>query len=289
MTIERSPSLRLRRLAAELRRARERQNLTGSQAAKALQWSAGKLSKIEKTETKRISSGDLDKMMDLYKIEDPAMREAMHALAKDAKVRGWWSKYKDVFGPQSLPDFEAEASMIRTYQCQVVPGLLQTPAYAEAIFRGGGINSDEEVTRKVDARMRRQHALTRHQPLHLWAVIDEAALRRVPGTVEVMQEQLQHLLNMAMHHNVDIQVLPFDAGMHAALSGSFVLLDFPNELDPSIAYTETSTDSLFVQESTSMRRYVTIFAHLNSAALRPSESVRFLRQILESSEQHVHD
>jgi transcriptional regulator with XRE-family HTH domain len=283
-----SPSIRRRRLARELRRLREAKELKLSVAAKQAGVPQSTLSNIETAEARRIKPRDIDALADLYGATGEE-RDALQELAQESKEQGWWSRYRDVFGGNAIPDFEAEASMIRTYQCQVVPGLLQTPAYAEAIFRGGGINSDEEVTRKVDARMRRQHALTRHQPLHLWAVIDEAALRRVPGTVEVMQEQLQHLLNMAMHHNVDIQVLPFDAGMHAALSGSFVLLDFPNELDPSIAYTETSTDSLFVQESTSMRRYVTIFAHLNSAALRPSESVRFLRQILESSEQHVHD
>ncbi|WP_262391360.1 DUF5753 domain-containing protein [Nocardiopsis sp. CNR-923] len=177
--------------------------------------------------------------------------------------------------------------MMRMYQCQVIPGLLQTPEYAEAVFRGGGTLSGKEVQRNVDARMQRQHVLTRHRPLHLWAVIDEAALHRMPSTTKVMCEQLRHLINMAMHHNVNIQVLPFAAGMHAALSGSFVMLDFPSELDPSIVYTETSTDILFVQESESVRRYVSDFSHLNAAALRPTETIRFLKQSLESYEEHV--
>lgn len=283
-----SPSIRRRRLARELRRLREAKEFKLSVAAKQAGVPQSTLSNIESAEARRIKPRDIDALADLYEATREE-REALQELAKESKEQGWWSRYKDVFGGNALPDFEVEASMIRMYQCQVIPGLLQTPAYTEAIFRGGGTYSDEEVSRHVDARMQRQHVLTRHRPLHLWAVIDEAALRRLPGTPEVMREQLQHLLNMAMHHNVDIQVLPFAAGMHAAMSGSFFLLDFPNELDPSIAYTETSTDSLFVQESASVQRYVTIFAHLNSAALRPSESARFLRQILESSEQHVHD
>ncbi len=178
--------------------------------------------------------------------------------------------------------------MMRMYQCQVIPGLLQTPEYAESIFRGARTLSDKEVQRNVDARMQRQHVLTRHRPLHLWAVIDEAALHRLAGKSEVMRDQLQHLINMVMHHNMDVQVLPFSAGMHAALSGSFVMLDFPSQLDPSIVYTETSTDILFVQESESVQRYVAELSHLNAAALRTSESIRFLQQSLESHEQHVH-
>lgn len=133
--------------------------------------------------------------------------------------------------------------------------------------------TDDEVRRNVDVRLQRQHILSRHNPLNLWAVIDEAVFRRQVSDPSVMHKQLQHLINMAMRHNVNIQLLPFQAGMHAALSGSFFLLDFPSELDPSIVYTETSTDSLFVQESASVQRYVTIFSNLNAAAHRPAESV----------------
>ncbi|MFI6576361.1 helix-turn-helix domain-containing protein [Nocardiopsis sp. NPDC050513] len=280
-----SPTVRRRRLARELRRLREAHGLKLSVAAKQASVPQSTLSNIESAEARRIKPRDIDALADLY--EAPAdVRAALQELAQESKERGWWSSYKDVFGGNALPDFEVEASMIRMYQCQVIPGLLQTPAYAEAVFRGGGAYTDEKVTRNVDARIHRQHVLSRHNPVHLWAVIDEAAFHRYAGGPEVMDEQLQHLLHMAMRHNVNIQVLPFEAGMHAAMSGSFFILDFPSQLDPSIVYTETSTDSLFVQESASVQRYVTVFSHLNAAALRTEESVRFLRQILESSEQH---
>lgn len=262
---------------------REHHGLQLSIAAKEASIPQSTLSNIESAEARRIKPRDIDALADLYGAA-PDVRTALQELAQESKEKGWWSKYKDVFGSNALPDFEVEASMMRMYQCQVIPGLLQTPAYAEAIFRGGGTLSDEEDQRNVSARIKRQHVLSRHKPLHLWAVIDEAALHRLPSSREIMREQLQHLLNMAMHHNIDIQVLPFSAGMHAALSGSFVMLDFPSELDPSIVYTETSTDILFVQESASLQRYVADFAHLNAAALRTTESIGFLQQSMESYE-----
>lgn len=275
-----SPTVRRRRLARELRRLRESQGLKLSTAAKNAGVPQSTLSNIESADARRIKARDIDALADLYKASNE-IRSALHELARESKEQGWWSGYKDVFGGNAIPDFEVEASMIRTYQCQVIPGLLQTPRYSEAVFRGGGAYSDEEVRRNVDARLQRQHILGRHQPPRLWAVIDEAALRRRLDAPEIMREQLQHLLTMATRKNVDIQVLTFDAGMHAGLSGSFVLLDFPNPADPCIAYTESATASLFVQDSDSVHRYVTIFSHLNSSALQASHTTRFIRQIID--------
>ncbi|WP_017597357.1 helix-turn-helix domain-containing protein [Nocardiopsis lucentensis] len=283
-----SPTVRRRRLARELRRLREAHGLKLSVAAKKTSVPQSTLSNIESAEARRIKPRDIDALADLY--EAPAdIRAALQELALESKERGWWSSYKDVFGGNALPDFEVEASMIRSFECQVIPGLLQTPRYSEAIFRGGRACGADAIQRSVDARVQRQSILHRHHPPHLWAVIDEAALRRQPDGPEVMCEQLQHLINMATHHNIDLQVLPFNAGMHSGLSGSFYLLDFPGELDPSIVYTENATDSLFVQDPESVQRFVTIFSDLNAAALRATQSIRFIRQIMESVEQHEHD
>ncbi|QBI56467.1 helix-turn-helix domain-containing protein [Streptomonospora litoralis] len=283
-----SPTVRRRRLATELRRLRESCELKLSTAAKQANVPASTLSNIETAEARRIKPRDIDALADLYQAPADA-REALHELARESKEQGWWSKYKDVFGGNALPDFEVEASMIRTYEAQVIPGLLQTPAYSEAVFRGGRAYTESEVQRHVDARLQRQQILSRHDPPQIWAVIDEAALRRKIDNPGVMHEQLQHLLNIATRHNVDIQVLPFTAGMHAGLSGSFLILDFPAELDPSIVYTETATDSLFVQDAPSVQRFVTIFANLNSAALRAPHTVKFIRHIMESDDQHDDD
>lgn len=284
MTIERSPSLRLRRLAAELRRAREQANLTGSQAAKELKWSAGKLSKIEKTETRRITSTDLDKMLDLYEITDPRQREAMHALAKDAKLRGWWSKYKDVFGDRALPDFEAEASVIRTFTTQTVPGLLQTPEYAEAIFQGGRYVSPEEIRHRLEFRMERREILTRFRPVQLRAVIDEAALRRQIGDTKTMSEQLDHLLYMAQLPNIDIQVLPFSAGAHAALAAPFTILEFTDPLDAPIVYVGTVTDALFLEEVDDVTQYSATFGDVQGSSLSTARSAAFIKEVAATQE-----
>ncbi|GAA1753113.1 helix-turn-helix transcriptional regulator [Streptomonospora arabica] len=283
-----SPTVRRRRLAAELRRLRDAQGLKLSAAAKLADVPASTLSNIETAEARRIKARDIDALADLYQAPAEA-REALHELARESKEQGWWSKYKDVFGGNALPDFEVEASMIRTYQCQVIPGLLQTPEYSEAVFRGGRAYTENEVQRLVEARLQRQQILSRHDPPQIWAVIDEAALRRKLDHPHVMRDQLQHLLNVATRHNVDIQVLPFTAGMHAGLAGSFVILDFPAEMDPGIVYTETATDSLFVQDVPSVQRFVTIFANLNSAALRPPHTLKFIQQIMESDDQYDDD
>src|SRR5699024_10960048 len=142
--------------AAELRRARKEAGYTAARVAKELNWRSPKVTRMETTEAKRINPGDLDKLMHLYEIEDSSKRQALHALAKDAKNRGWWSSYEDIFGEQALPDFEAEASVIRSFEGLVVPGLLQTPAYAEALFQGGRYTNAEDIAHRVEARMARR-------------------------------------------------------------------------------------------------------------------------------------
>lgn len=276
-----SPTVRLRRLAAEMRRARLAKGYERIEdAAKELGWSAPKLSRIEGGETRYIKPADLDKLLDMYEITDEAARQSLYALAREARQSGWWSQYKDVFAGNALPDFEVEASMIRTYEGQVIPGLLQTEDYADAVFQGGQAHAAEVVERHVLARMERQQILNRQKPPQLSAVIDEGALRRRVRTPGVMADQLQHLVNMATRHNIDIQVLPFDAGPHAATTGSFVIMDFPGNLDPSIVFTETATSRLFVEDEDAVGRYVTMFGQVQTAALRPADSIEYIRQLM---------
>lgn len=280
----RSPSLRRRRLSTELRRIRSEAGQTTAQAAKSLQWAAGKLSMIENAETQSIKAPDLDKLLDLYQVDDSDVREAMHQLAGDAKERGWWSKYKDIFGARALPDFEAEASVICTYEAQMMPGLLQTPRYTEALLQGGRVSRPEEVKRKVEARMARRDVLTRFKPARLRAVIDEAALRRVIGSPEIMGEQLEHLLHMAQSPNIDIQILPFNIGSHAALAAPFTVLHFPDPLDLAIVYVETVTDGLFLEEFEEVELYSSTFGDIQGSALSAAESASFVCDSLASLE-----
>ncbi|CAM3931308.1 helix-turn-helix transcriptional regulator [Nocardiopsis rhodophaea] len=279
-----SPTLRLRRLAAQLKQSREKAKLTVSQAGESLGWTASKISKIETTETKRITAADLDRLLDLYKVTDPAKRAAMHALARDAKERGWWSKYREVFGSQALPDFEAEASVIRAFEGLVIPGLLQTPAYAHALFEGGRYTGPEDIERRVHARMARRDILTRFQPVHLRVVMDEAALRRMIGGPEVMAEQLRHLLYMAKLPNVDLQLLPFAAGSHAALVAPFSILEFPERSDPPIVHVGTVTDSVFFEQPGDVERYNATFGDIQGTAISTAQTARFISDLLTSLE-----
>src|SRR5699024_7609715 len=277
-----SPTLRRRRLSAELKRAREEAKITSTSAAKSLGWAAGKLSMIENAETQKVKSDDLDKMLDLYQVTDPGKREALHALAKDAKVRGWWSKYKEVFGPQSLPDFEAEASAIRTFESSVIPGLLQVPEYTTALLQGGRYTETDEIERRTQARMERRQVLTQIDPARFRVVLDEAALRRVIGGSTIMTTQLRHLLHMAKLPNVDVQLLPFTAGSHAALAGSFTILDFPDPRDLPVLFIETATDGIFLEEAEEVDLHSVTFSDAQGSAMSTTDSARFIADTLNS-------
>lgn len=267
-----------------LRQGRERAGYTTSQVASKFKWSPGKVSKMETTETKRISSSDLDKLMDLYEITDPATRGAMQALAKDARHRGWWSRYKEVFTDQALPDFEAEASLIRTFQTQMLPGLLQTPEYAEALLKGGRYTGPETIRRKVEARMTRREILTRDNPARFRAVIDEAALQRVIGSTTVLRGQLAHLLYMAQLPNVDVQVLAFSVGSHAALCAPFTILDFPEPLDLPIVFIETASNGMFLEDQDEVEAHSDTFGDVQGSALSTARSAALITDTLKSLE-----
>ncbi|RCV52542.1 helix-turn-helix domain-containing protein [Marinitenerispora sediminis] len=278
-----SPTVRRRRLSAELRRMREQCGYTTSEVAERAGWTQSKVTKIELGERRNVTTQDLTTLLDVYGIEDERVREALHRLAREAKERGWWSRYRDVF-TDSLPDFESEATTIRSYQCQVIPGLLQLPDYTEAVFKGGQVHDPNVVERAVAARLRRQEILNRYDPPTFWAVLDEAAVRRTIGGPEVMRKQLQHLIHMAARHNITIQVIPNSAGAHIGLLGSFVILDFPEPLDPSIAYAETYTASLLLEAPEELKVFKNVFGHLLGSAMSAAESVAFIEDAMTSME-----
>ncbi|WP_017612005.1 helix-turn-helix domain-containing protein [Nocardiopsis salina] len=279
-----SPTLRRRRLSSELKRARVDAGLTTTQAVKALRWAAGKLSQIENAEVQKVKPTDLDRMLDLYEVIDPTKREALHALARDAKVRGWWSKYREVFGPQSLPDFEAEASNVRTFESSVLPGLLQIPEYTTALLQGGRFTGAEEIKRRTQARMERRQILTQINPARLRVVLDEAALRRAIGGPTIMVDQLNHVLHMAKMPNVDVQLLPFTAGSHAALAGSFTILDFAEPYDLPIVFVETAADGIFLEEPDEVEQHAVTFSDAQGSAMSTTDSATFIADVIQSLE-----
>lgn len=279
-----SPTVRLRRLARHLRRARDDSGRSQTEAARLLGWSLPKLGRLEAAETRRIKPDDLAAAAELYAVDADTLA-MWQDLAAQAKERGWWAKYRKsgVF-TDDLPDFEAEASAIRTYEPQVIPGLLQTPDYAEALLRGGRAQDPDDLAARVDARMHRQQILHRHDPPSYWAVIDEAALRRTIGSPGIMLAQVRHLVQMTTRHGLTIQVLPFSAGSHAATTGSILVMDYAEPIDPPLVYVEHYAASLMLESPEELARTLDIFGHVSASSLIGDTSAEYLRAHLATLE-----
>ncbi|MFC4591672.1 helix-turn-helix domain-containing protein [Sphaerisporangium corydalis] len=266
-----SPTVKRRRLSQELRRLRLLAGLNVTEAARRLEWDASKVTRMERGQWKLPSVHDIRLLLDLYGVTDDGRREVMVTLAREARERGWWEKYPDVFR-SGLPDFEAGASAIRTWEIVLVPGLLQTEEYATAVRRAGRVLDHGLVERHVAARIARQGILVQDDPPSFLALIDEAALRKQVGGTKVMRAQIHRLIEMTGRPNVTIQIVPETAGAHPALEGTFAILDFPD--DPGLVYTVTTTDSIWLEKSEEYQRYTVIFNQVLASALSPEESVR---------------
>jgi len=275
-----SPTVRRRRLGLILRGMRERAGLTGEEVGTALERSGSWVSRVE-TGRVGLRSRDLNDLLELYQVHDRALSDELAALAREGKQRGWWSKYADtVAGPYATYiGFEAEASELIGYETLCIPGLLQTEDYARALF-GGGIPqpTPDVIERKVEVRLARQRLLTRDRPLKLWAILDESVLHRRLGGPDVMRGQLKHLVDMSLMSTVTIQVVPFDAGPHPGMVGSFSLVRFPFPDDPDIVYIESMMGDIFADSEDALW-YREVFDHLRAAALSPAET----RQRIERS------
>lgn len=275
-----SPTVRGRKLASELRRLRTAAGLSADQAAAHLGagWSQSKVSRIEGAKTKP-TERSITEMLDLYGI-DSALREALLRLAKDAWKRGWWTDYSDVFRG-SYVALEDDAARIEEWSPQVIPGLLQTDEYAREVIRAGWPGDEAGVHRRVQARMTRRALLGRTDPAapELTAILDEAVLRRPIGGRDLMNAQLHALLDAARRPNVDIRVMPFDAGTHAGLDGPFIILGFPEDIAPDVAYVGTRIGDGYAEDAATVRRIKVDFEALQTAALPPAESLERIAAI----------
>ncbi|MEU4239377.1 helix-turn-helix transcriptional regulator [Actinoplanes sp. NPDC026619] len=257
-----SPTVRRRRLAAALRRLRDQSGRTIDDVAKEVGISKSALSRIENAQVS-ISVPAASSLLSTYGVEGDDF-EALLQIAREARKRGWWQSYSEV-----LPDWfetyvglEAEASEIRTFESQLVPGVLQTPDYARAIIRAEHPEaSTAEVDRRVELRMRRQGA--EHRP-KLWVILDQSVLMRPVGGPSVMREQLERLQASAETPGVTIQVLPFDVCEHGSMGSSFSILSFPEPGDSPVVYIETRAGSLYV-EGVQAREYSVLFTHLTAS------------------------
>jgi transcriptional regulator with XRE-family HTH domain len=280
---EQNPTLRARRLALELLRRREAAGFTREEAARQLEWSTSTIFRIE-TGRSRPQPGNVRVLLELYGVSG-SERDGLIRLAREARQPGWWHSFRDVL-PNPYEVFiglEAGAASIRNFEPVVVPGLLQTEEYARQMSRGGPRELDrEDIERRVQVRMERQRILTREDRPRLWAVIDEAVIRRVVGGPEVMREQLRHLIECAEQGKTTLQVVPFSAGAHAGTTGPFIILDFPEPTDPSVVYVETLAGDLYLEERADVDRYTLAFDRLLAAALHPDDSARLVQQAAEA-------
>ena len=281
MGTEHSPTVRRRRLALELRRLREAAKLTCEEVAEHLECSASKISRVE-TGRVSVSPRDVRDMLELYGV--PAdQRESLVQLARDSRQKGWWHAYSDTMQPQMATyiGLESAASEIRIYEVSLIPGLLQTEDYARAVIRAGMVNSPaEDIERRVSLLMARQPAVIRDDPPKVWAVLDEAALRRRVGGSGLMRLQLEHLLAQAALPNVAVQVIPFAGGAHPAMGRPFIILVFPERVDTDVVYLEDLTSALYLEDVAEVDRYNVFFNHLRATALSFDDSAALITSVL---------
>lgn len=276
-----NPTVRRRRLGAELRRLRELKGMTAEEVAGRLMVSQSKISRLENGR-RSISQRDVRDLCDVYEVEDERVRAGLMEMARESRQRGWWHDFGDI--PYSVYiGLEAEASSIRAYESSFVPGLLQTREYAEAVV--AGTQPDTEPTaikRRVDVRMKRQDRIYGEDELgSLWVVIDEAVLRREVGSKQVMADQLFQLLELSGRPNINLQVIPFTHGAHPGMTGTFSLMEFPESADSTVVYFEGVTSDLYLEKEADVRRYTNLYDHLRAAALSVADSRSLIHTIAE--------
>lgn len=279
---DQGPTARQRRLSAELRRLREAAGLTPEQAAGAIGWSRPKLVKIELAKSIATTS-DVERILSTYGGTEEAVKLALMQLARDSRRRGWWAAYGDVLAG-SYAELEDAASRIRTWQVQLIPGLLQTQAYARAIITGGGVTDPAEVDRRVEARLHRQTLLIRPGAPELDILFAEEVLHR-PEPGPLMREQMEALLSVAERPNVTLRVVPTSAGLFPGVGqGSLVTFEFPGPVDLSVAYLETMAGGMYLEDVAQVRRCNVAFEGIAAVALSEQESAEMITAVAQSKE-----
>jgi transcriptional regulator with XRE-family HTH domain len=278
-----SPTVLRILLGARLRRLREARQISPEEAGYVIRASDSKISRLE---TGRVGFKDRDvaDLLTLYGVTDEAQRQEFRELAVRANSPGWWHDYSDLLVGwfEEYLGLEESAAEIRTYEAQLVPGLLQTEDYARAVILLEYSNP-KEISRRVSLRTARQAILSKPDPTTLWAVLDEAVLRRPIGGTRVMRAQLQHLIEMSQRPNVTIQIMPFTAGGHAAAGGSFSLLHFAEDDLPDMVYLEQLASAQYKDKVDVVGTYLEVMDRLRVEAATPEDSLKALRaRLLES-------
>jgi transcriptional regulator with XRE-family HTH domain len=280
------PTVRRMLVGAQLRRLRNANGISREQAAEAIRASAWKIHRLENGQVS-FKERDVIDLLRLYGVADPGEVAAFVILAREANQPGWWHHYGDVL-PQwfrAYVDLESAAVLIRSYEAQFVPGLLQTEEYMRAVIQGALLDDTPDVAeQRVQLRLTRQNLLDREDAPRLWAVVDEAALRRPVGSREVMRTQLERLIEAADLPNVTLQVLPFAAGAHPAMVGAFSILRFPEPELPDVVYLEHLTNALYLEKREDVEEYLHVIDTICLRAARPDRTIEILGRILKENE-----
>ncbi|HSO51655.1 MAG TPA: helix-turn-helix transcriptional regulator [Actinomycetes bacterium] len=266
--------MRERRLARALRHLREEAGLTIEEIAEKLEMSASTVSRMETAQV-GVRPRDLKFLLDMYEVSE-AERDQLLQIARERRQQRWWREYADL--PSILfAGLEEDASAIWQYSTQLIPGLLQTEAYARAVLQAIRLDAKPgDVERRLELRIHRQELLTSEHAPEYWVVLDEAVVLRQVGGPAVMADQLGELIEAARRPNVTLQVLPFTSGEHAGMDGEFTVFHYLESADPDVVYIENTGSDLYLEAPEVTRRYSKIFDHLRAAAQNPAESIRTL-------------
>jgi transcriptional regulator with XRE-family HTH domain len=266
-------------LARELLRLRDEAGVTIETAAAAVGISASHLSRVERAQV-GVRLPVVKLLLSTYDADASTVSHLIE-VAKEATTRGWWHKYVGSIPEQyaTYIGFEAEAEQIWSYDTSTMPGLLQTEAYARAMFMGGAARyAEEEIARRVEVRMERQVLLRRDNPPKVWIVLDEAVIRRQVGGPKVFVAQLEHVVDEAARPHVDIQVMPFAVGAHPGTPGSFVVLHFAESTDQPVVYIETMAGDLYPESQKDISSVILAFDRLRAMALSPDDSSKLIQR-----------
>jgi Domain of unknown function (DUF5753)/Helix-turn-helix domain len=275
------PTVRRMLLGAQLRRLRTEAGISREDAGKAIRASGWKIHRLENGQV-GYKERDITDLVTLYGVTDPVEIATFITMAREANLPGWWSPYSDLL-PQwfrAYVDLEAVAAQLRTYEGQLVPGLLQTEEYMRALMRSTlRDRRPEEIERRVMLRLTRQRLLTRDDGPRLWAVVDEAALRRPVGGTKVRRGQIERLIEATTLPRVSLQVLPFSAGAHAAMVGAFSILRFADQELPDVVYLEHVTNATYLDKPEDVEAYAHIMSSVGVRAAPPEQTAELLTQL----------